>query len=119
MPARLVTATKRLIGRHLTAEPHMHLLHPLTDELNIHITRSQNGHLAGLTHRGWFHIEWLHLNRPQLVIMRQQRAIYQRTQKMVIEMQQVNRQMLERIALQEQELYALRQQVRRLMGNNL
>ncbi len=102
----------------LDAESHRHLLHPLTDDLNIHITLSQNCNLTGLTRRGWFHIEWLHLNRPQLVIMRQQRAIYQRTQKMVEEMRQINHQMLERIALQEQELYALRKQVRRLMGNN-
>ncbi len=42
----------------------MFLLHPLTDELNIHITLLQNGYLAGLTPRGWFHIEWLHLNHP-------------------------------------------------------
>jgi len=100
------------------AEPHRHLLHPLKDNLNSHITLSQEGYLAGLTPRGWFHIEWLHLNRPQLVMMRQRRAIYQRTQKRVEELQKINHQILERIALQEQELYTLRQKIRRLMGNN-
>ncbi|MEN8219727.1 MAG: hypothetical protein ABFS56_25925 [Pseudomonadota bacterium] len=94
----------------------MHLLHPLIDDLNIHITLLQDDHLTGLTPRGWFHIEWLHLNRPQLVTMRQRRAIYQRTQKLIEEMQQLNHQLVERIASQEQELYALRQQMRRLMG---
>ncbi|MEK8016272.1 MAG: HNH endonuclease signature motif containing protein [Candidatus Parabeggiatoa sp.] len=100
------------------AEPQRHLLHPLTDDLNSHLTLSQEGYLVGLTPRGCFHIEWLHLNRPQLIMMRQRRAIYQRTQKMVEELQQVNRKILERIALQEEELYALRQEVRRLMGDN-
>jgi hypothetical protein len=97
------------------APPHMFLLHPIIDKLNIHITLLQDGNLAGLTPRGWFHIEWLHLNRPQLVTMRQRRAIYQGTQKMIEEMQQLNHQLVKRIASQEQELYALRQQMRRLM----
>ncbi len=74
--------------------------------------------MVDVTPRGWFHIDWLHLNRPQLVTMRQQRTIYQRTQKMLEEMQQINHHMLERITLQEQELIALREQIRRLMGNN-
>ena len=103
----------------LDTPPHMYLLHPLTDDLNIHIILLQDGHLAGLTPRGWFHIDWLHLNRPQLVTMRQRRAIYQRTQKFIEEMQQINHQLLERIASQEQELYTLRQQMHRLMGYDL
>jgi hypothetical protein len=96
--------------------PHMLLLHPLTDDLNIHLTLLQDGYLAGLTPRGWFHIEWLHLNRPQLVTMRQRRAIHQRTQKVIEKMQQINHQLVERIALQKQELHSLRQKVRRLGG---
>jgi hypothetical protein len=28
-----------------------------------------DGRLTGLTSRGWFHIQWLHLNRPQLIAL--------------------------------------------------
>jgi len=95
---------------------HMFLLHPLTDDLNIHITLLQDGYLAGLTPRGWFHIEWLHLNRPQLVSLRQRREVYQRTQEVLQKIQQINHQLVERVASQEQELQILRQKVHRLMG---
>lgn len=99
----------------LDAPPHKYLLHPLADDLNIHISLLQDSQLAGLTPRGWFHIDWLHLNRPQLVTMRQRLATYQRTQKMIEEMQQINHQLVKRIASQEIELHALRVQVRRLI----
>lgn len=98
--------------------PHMHLLHPLNDDFDIHITLLQDGHLAGLTPRGWFHIDWLHLNRPQLVALRQRQAIYQRTQNLIEEMRQINRQLRERIALQVEELDALRQEIRRLRSQD-
>ena len=100
------------------APPHMHLLHPLTDSLHIHITLLQDGRLAGLTPRGWFHIDWLHLNRLQLIAMRQKRAIYQHTQPLIEEMQEINLRLRELIASQEQELDTLREKVRRLTGND-
>lgn len=75
----------------------------------------QDGYLAGLTPRGWFHIEWLHLNRPQLVSLRQRREVYQRTQEVLQKIQQINHQLVERVASQEQELQILRQKVHRLM----
>jgi hypothetical protein len=96
----------------------MHLLHPGRDSLNYDITVLEGGHLAGLTPRGWFHIDWLHLNRPQLIAMRHKQAVYQRAQSLIEDMKQLNRQLQERIALQEQELDALRQKVRRLMGDD-
>lgn len=93
---------------------HMHLLHPLADSPNLHITLLSDGHLAGLTPRGWFHIEWLHLNRPQLIAMRQKQAAYQRTQSFIEEMRKINHQLREFIAKQGQELDSLREEVRRL-----
>ncbi|MFO7538178.1 MAG: HNH endonuclease [Chloroflexota bacterium] len=95
---------------------HLNLLHPLTEHLHTHIRLLLDGHLAGLTPRGWFHIEWLHLNRPQLVALRQKQALYQRTQALIEETQQINRQLQNLIAAQEQELDILRDQVRRLTG---
>jgi hypothetical protein len=97
------------------ASPYMRLLHPLADSLNLHITLLQDGHLAGLTPRGWFHIDWLHLNRPQLVAMRHKQAVYQQTQSFIEEVQQINRQLQKVVISQEQELSALRERVRRLM----
>lgn len=100
------------------APPHMHLLHPLTDSPNLHITLLHDGHLAGLTPRGWFHIDWLHLNRPQLIAMRQKQAFSRSTQSLIEEIQQINRQLREIVASQERELDSLREEVRRLMGND-
>lgn len=98
------------------APPHMRLLHPLTDNLHAHITLLQDARLAGLTPQGWFHIEWLHLNRPQLIMVRQRQVVYQRTQLFLEEMQQINRQLQGQIATQKRELDFLRERVRRLTG---
>ncbi|MCZ7672913.1 MAG: hypothetical protein M5U34_40240 [Chloroflexi bacterium] len=66
------------------------------------MTISQDGRLAGLTPQGWFHIEWLHLNRPRLIMLRQKQAIYQRTQLFLEEVQEINRQLQEQIAAQKE-----------------
>lgn len=50
-----------------------HLLHPRHDNLQEHIDLTDHGELIGLTPRGWFHISWLHLNRPQLIEARRKR----------------------------------------------
>jgi hypothetical protein len=42
------------------------LLHPLRDDLNLHFHQEDDGGLTALTETGKFHIEVLHLNRPQL-----------------------------------------------------
>jgi hypothetical protein len=46
------------------------LLHPKHDNSEVHIAETAQGRLSGLTARGWFHIQRLHLNRIQLVEMR-------------------------------------------------
>src|SRR5437870_1464427 len=48
----------------------LRLLHPLRDDLNAHIIETEHGRLQGITPRGWFHIQRLHLNRAQLIEMR-------------------------------------------------
>lgn len=58
-----------------------HLLHPLHDNLEQHISLIDDGMLAGKTQRGWFHIEWLQLNRRLLVearLLRRQQTIQRR-----------------------------------------
>ena len=49
------------------------LLHPLRDDLSLHI-REENGTLVGLSPRGRFHVELLHLNRLPLVLHRRKLA---------------------------------------------
>jgi hypothetical protein len=46
------------------------LLHPRRDDMGAHVTETGYGRLLGLTPRGWFHIQRLHLNRAQLIEMR-------------------------------------------------
>jgi hypothetical protein len=48
----------------------LQLLHPQRDAMGAHITETTHGRLVGLTPRGWFHIQRLHLNRAQLIDMR-------------------------------------------------
>ncbi len=56
------------------AGPDLMLLHPRQDDLSSHIGTLPDGRLIGLTKRGWFHIQRLRLNRPQLIELRVQRA---------------------------------------------
>jgi len=58
----------------------LRLLHPRRDERGAHITETTGGRLLGLTPRGWFHIQRLHLNRVQLIELRHLQGIAQ-TQK--------------------------------------
>lgn len=46
------------------------LLHPLRDDLALHLREEENGWLTALTETGAFHIERLELNRPRLVALR-------------------------------------------------
>jgi hypothetical protein len=62
------------------AGPDLMLLHPQHDPLSSHIGSLPDGRLIGLTKRGWFHIQRLRLNRPQLIELRLQREDVQRLQ---------------------------------------
>ena len=58
----------------------LRLLRPQRDDMSAHITETTQGRLLGLTPRGWFHIQRLHLNRAQLIDMRHSYGVMQ-TQK--------------------------------------
>jgi hypothetical protein len=67
------TACNRFKGDYApapVAPESLRLLHPQRDDLGVHIEETVHGRLIGLTPRGWFHIQRLHLNRPQLVELR-------------------------------------------------
>jgi hypothetical protein len=51
------------------ASPHR-ILHPLHDDLSASIVEEADGMLRGLTETGTYHIQRLHLNRPQLIAWR-------------------------------------------------
>lgn len=80
------------------------LLHPLQDNLSHHITKNYDSRLIGLTPRGWFHIRWLRLNRPQLVKLRHTMQIRQAREQAYRQTQLLNEQMIH-------QLHELRQQV--------
>ena len=88
-----------------TCPPSQHLLHPLLDNLAEHIDLSINGELLGLTARGWFHINWLQLNRPQLITARRlqqqlaaNRQLEKRYQLLITQLQEQNLQQAHTIA---------------------
>lgn len=54
-----------------SAPDSLRLLHPKRDDLALHIEETTHGRLIGLTPHGWFHVQRLRLNRPQLVALRQ------------------------------------------------
>jgi HNH endonuclease len=93
---------------------HLHLLHPGHDNLAEHIVESFDGQLAGLTQRGWFHIQWLHLNRPQLVELRQHRLRTRSLQGLLEDTQMINRQLRLRIVELEAEINRLQTLIKSL-----
>lgn len=74
------TACNRFKGDYAPASAapdSLRLLHPQRDDLGAHVEETVHGRLIGLTPRGWFHIQRLHLNRPQLVELRHLRNVLQ------------------------------------------
>ncbi len=46
------------------------ILHPLHDSVGTHVVQREDGTLQALSERGQYHIETLHLNRPELIANR-------------------------------------------------
>jgi hypothetical protein len=90
------------------------LLHPRQDDLEAHILEAANGRLVGLTPRGWFHIRWLHLNRPQLIEMRQLHQSEQAIREALAQAQEVKTKLQERIRELELEVARLQEIISRL-----
>lgn len=89
--------------------PHsLHLLHPLQDDVAHYIQETTDGRLVGLTSRGWFHIHWLHLNRPQLITFRQLKQNEQRLQEAIQRAEVVNEELRIHIRDLQTEIIQLR-----------
>ncbi len=96
------------------APTNLHLLHPLEDDLSQHIKLTDYGQLVGLSPRGWFHINWLQLNRTQLVQarwLRQQKLVEQNMQTQYLRVIETLR---EQNILQAQEIARLRSLIEKL-----
>ncbi|MDE0426972.1 MAG: HNH endonuclease [Candidatus Poribacteria bacterium] len=61
--------------------PHLRLLHPLEDNLTLHLREQQNAELIGETPEGAFYIQRLRLNRPQLIEHRRRKHADQKRMK--------------------------------------
>ena len=80
------------------------LLHPLHDDLVLFITEEADGRLRGLTETGIFHVQRLHLNRPQLVAQRLARRIHAEIRQALATSRQEEAARLQRLAALEEEL---------------
>jgi hypothetical protein len=94
-------------GDYWPADSARRLLHPLHDDITLHIVEQHDGTLRPLTPRGAAHIERLRLNRPQLVAYRQER-------RMVAEARERQTQLIERLRSLEDQVQALTEQLARL-----
>jgi len=91
------------------APDNLRLLHPGKDDLSAHLSETADGRLVGLTPRGWFHIDRLHLNRPLLVELRRLRRMEQPLRREVDQAHDINIQLQKRIRALEVELAGLRE----------
>lgn len=92
------------------------LLNPYEDDFEAHILLSADGKLIGLTSRGWFHIRWLHLNRPQLVVKRSEKLKQNELEQILEDSLKANHQLRLRIQKLENEVAMLKEALRRLMS---
>jgi hypothetical protein len=112
------TPCNRFKGAYWRAEgapDDVRLLNPNLDSVEHHLAETVSGRLVGLTARGWFHIDWLHLNRPLLVAWRQRRQRARLIAEALSEAAATAAVLQERVARLERELAALRATVARLV----
>ena len=91
------------------------LLNPNLDVGENQVAETVSGRLVGLTARGWFHSNWLHLNRPLLVAWRQRRQRARFIAEALSEAATTAAALQERVAALERELAALQATVARLV----
>lgn len=93
-----------------------HLLHPIVDDLTTHIQETADGRINGLTQRGWFHIRWLHLNRPQLIAARQLKQNQQQLNELIAQAELTNHELRTQVQALQSEIIQLRTIIARLRG---
>lgn len=96
----------------------LQLLHPSRDQLERHILALPDGTLIGLTERGWFHIDWLHLNRPQLVKFRYTRIQDVESNALLEHLQNANVRLHQRVVELENKIVHLQRRIKELTDRN-
>ena len=96
----------------------LQLLHPSRDQLERHTLALPDGTLIGLTERGWFHIDWLHLNRPQLVKFRYKRIQEVEINALLEHLQNANVRLHQRVAELENKIVQLQRRIKELTDQN-
>lgn len=64
------------------------ILHPINDDLRLHLIETEIFQIRGLTPTGRFHIAQLHLNRAPLIAYRERKSEQQRLRQAVEDMRQ-------------------------------
>lgn len=82
------------------------ILHPLNDELYVHLAEQSDGTFGALSETGEFHVARLQLNRPQLVAYRLKRRLRDQAKRQEEEM-------LSRLGQLEAEVRALTDRLER------
>jgi len=92
-----------------TTAPEHRLLHPLLDDMRLHLWEDADGLFQALTPTGLFHIRKLRLNRPQLVRYRLMKQDELRWQEYVQRLERT----LEEVNVDVNELRELSERLRR------
>jgi FtsZ-binding cell division protein ZapB len=92
------------------------LLHPKHDNSEVHILETAQGRLSGLTARGWFHIQRLHLNRIQLVEMRGLRRMEHTLRDELAQAQEAEDRLRRENSVLRTEIARLREAILKLRG---
>ena len=85
------------------------ILHPRLDSAEAHSIEDPDGKLRSLTETGAFHIDRLHLNRPQLIEYRYERRLLEATRQTEMRLLEQLRELDERLKSAIAELNQLRQ----------
>ena len=93
----------------------LRLLHPGVADIAVHLAEVESGRVTGFTPRGWFHIQRLHLNRPQLVEMRKNRRIELSEKQNLAQVLEANARLRRLVLALQAELVELRKAVLKRM----
>jgi hypothetical protein len=96
-------------GDYWQPESPQRVLHPLRDDIALHMAHQDDGSLRALSATGAFHIERLRLNRSQLIAYRRERRLLEAAR-------EVQSRLLDRLASLDEQVQTLTSKLERLRG---
>ena len=91
------------------------LLHPLQDDLTLHLRQAPDGLLTGLTETGKFHLKRLRLTRPPLVALRRARMENARLREELRQSQAAQKELTEHLQKRDREIERIYEEINRLL----